>query len=38
VDEQVTPFLNFPEPITAEELLKQSLGIPSDYEEPYEPF
>ncbi len=38
VDEQVVPFLYFPEPITAEELLKQRLGIPTDYEEPYEPF
>jgi predicted phage terminase large subunit-like protein len=38
VDEQVVPFLYFPEPLTAEELLKQRLGIPTDYEEPYEPF
>jgi hypothetical protein len=38
VDEQVVPFLYFPEPLPAEELLKQRLGIPTDYEEPYEPF
>jgi phage terminase large subunit-like protein len=37
-DEQVIPFLSFPDPVSAEELLRQRLGVEMPSETSYEPF